>query len=80
VDAQQRRADCHLENPRRLNLDLLSYQGVEPLAGGEIDLDAEVLLDQSLGGHQIQGIETPAGVIVDEKINVAFGVGLVAGG
>jgi hypothetical protein len=53
---------------------------VEPFAGGKIDLDAEAFLDQSFRGHQVQGVEAPAGVIIDEKINVAFGIGLVAGG
>ena len=51
----------HLENPRRLGLDLFTYQRMEPFAGGKIDLDTEALLKQSLGRHQIQRIESPAG-------------------
>ena len=69
VDAQQRRACGHLENPRRLGLDLFTYQRMEPFAGGKINLDTEALLKQSLGRHQIQGIESPARVIVDKKIS-----------
>jgi len=55
-----------LENPRRLGLDLFTYQRMEPFAGGKIDLDTEALLKQSLGRHQIQGIESPARVIADK--------------
>src|SRR5882672_9446394 len=65
VDAQQRGARGYLENPRRLGLDLFAYQRMEPFAGGKINLDTEALLKQSLGRHQIQGIESPARVIVD---------------
>jgi len=39
---------------------------MEPFAGGKIDLDTEALLKQSLGRHQIQGIESPARVIADK--------------
>jgi hypothetical protein len=53
---------------------------MEPFAGGKINLDTEALLKQSLGRHQIQGIESPAGVIVDKNIHVAFGTGPVASG
>jgi hypothetical protein len=61
VDARQGRADYHSENPRRLGLDLFSDQRVEPFARGEIDRDVKALLEQSLGRHQVQGVEAPAG-------------------
>ena len=51
---------------------------MEPLTGGKIDLDTEALLKQSLGCHQVQGIEPSARVIVDKNINIAFGGRLVA--
>ena len=70
----------HLEYPRRLGLDLFTYQRMEPFAGGEVNFDTEALLQQPLGCHQVQGIEVPARVIVDKNINVAFGTSLVAGG
>jgi hypothetical protein len=79
VDAQQRRAACHLENPRRLCLNLLSYQRVKPFAGGEIDLDRQTLLEQALSCHQVQCIEPAAGIVIDKKIDIAFRAGLVAG-
>ena len=53
--------DHALENPRRLGFDLFAYQRMEPFAGGKINLDTEALLKQSLGRHQIQRIEPPAG-------------------
>ena len=80
VDTQQRGARGHLENPRRLGLDLFAYQRMEALAGGEIYLDTQALLEQSLGRHQIQRIEPSARVIIDKNIHVAFGAGLVASG
>src|ERR1700686_1057429 len=79
VDAQQGRARGHLEYPRRLGLDLFAYQRVEPFAGGEVDLDTEALLKQSLGRHQVQRIEPSARVMVDKEIDVAFGTSFVAG-
>jgi hypothetical protein len=51
VDAQQWRAGNHLENPRRLGLDLFAYQRVKSLASREIDLDTQALFQQSLGRH-----------------------------
>ncbi len=60
MNAQQRRAAGHLENPRRLGLNLLSYQRVEPFAGGEIDLDAQTFLEQPLGSDEVQRIEASA--------------------
>jgi hypothetical protein len=51
-DAQERGACGHLENPRRLGLDLFAYQRVQPFAGGEVDLDPEAFVKQSLGRHR----------------------------
>ena len=78
VDAQQRRTAGHLENPRRLCFNLLSYQRVEPFASGEIDLNTQALLEQALGCYQVQRIEPSAGVIIDKKIDVAFRTGSIA--
>jgi hypothetical protein len=50
---------------------------MEPFAGGEINLDVEALLKQSFGRHQVQGVESPAWVIVDENIDVALAVALL---
>jgi len=79
VDAEQRRPGGHLENPRGLGLDLFADQRMQPLTGGEINPDAEPLLKQSLGCHQVQGVEAPTGIMVDKKIDVALGIGLAAG-
>jgi hypothetical protein len=80
VDTQQRTSRDHSENPRRLSFDLSSNQGMEALASGEIDLDSKALLKQSLGRDQIQCIEASAWIVVQEKVDIAFGTGLVAGG
>jgi hypothetical protein len=72
-------SEIYLENPRRLGLDLFAYQRMQPLAGGEINLDMEALLKQSLGRYQVQGVKSPARVMIDENIDVAFGSGFIAG-
>ena len=41
LDAQQGRARRHLEDPRRLGLDPFTDQWMEPVARGDIDLNAK---------------------------------------
>ena len=53
---------------------------MEAFAGGDIDLDAEAFLGQSLGCHQVQGVETSTGIVINEKVDIAFGIGFVASG
>src|SRR5438105_1147458 len=77
LDAQQGRARRHLENPRRLGLDLFTNQWMEPVAGGDIDLNAETFFQQSFGCDQIQHAKSSARVVVQEKVDVASGSSLV---
>ena len=61
-----------------LGLNLLSYQRVQPLAGREIDLDAEIFLKQPFGRYQIENTESSAWVNIDEQIQIALGASRVA--
>jgi hypothetical protein len=68
LSSMQRRSGGHLENPRRLGLDLFTNQRMEPFARGEVHLDAEAFFQQPFGCHQIEGAEAAARVVVYEKV------------
>src|SRR5258708_2796468 len=47
MDTQQRRARSHLENPHGLGLNLFTNERMEPIARGEVHLDAKPFFQQS---------------------------------
>jgi hypothetical protein len=41
---------------------------MQPLARGQIHIDSQTLLQQTLAGDQVERVEFAAGVIIDEQV------------
>jgi hypothetical protein len=52
---------------------------MQPLARGQVDIDSQALLQETLAGDQVKCVEFAARVIVDEQVEVALGASLIPG-
>src|SRR5713101_9516535 len=66
------------EDADRRLLDVGPQQGMQSIARGHVDIDAELVLQILLDAYQVKRIESAAAIVVDEEIEITCRLWLVA--
>src|SRR4029079_8347671 len=60
------------KNSRSLSFNPLANKRVQPFARGQVHVDSQTFLEQTLAGDQVKRVEFAAGVVINEQVQVAF--------